>query len=532
MLTVHVPRPTPHAPHLHLRIPVIMMTSLFIVNVLTGTPDSGAAEKRRPIAQKILALQRRLAVLFYRHGGQGFGFGQGVGQNINQVDESHCPMQTLSQPAIPALGKGLTAILKNEDRTGPQDLSDEPGTQGRGFPRPDDETWVEKTDEVKGPAPSAFLEPCCTALELYEAARPVEFLLPGSINADPYVTGPLAPSGRPIRVRGPNYREPKNGTDYVYRTPMRVGRLNTIPIRAALEYQAPKLSLDQIQAYLKACGRSCRGIPKGKEGEEEARDSISDLLRLTEATNPHGTFKETADQVTFVGKGANSSVYLMHPPVPDSEFLKQFYPDTSALRTKFPEIGSPYLLRRRMWAEKNSIDVVKVRRSSPFGKEMQEAARQSRRDIVIENLFKEFSSKFSIVDHGEQKELIRVASYRNSTEGIRSGIFKQTAIHGDTAFEIAKRIRAAEAGDRAELKYLKETLHFESLEDAQRKLAVLEKFYHETYAAVEKFEKLNHIPMMANLSRNLEEKTVGFDYNLGQNVIWDSKEKMFYAVDF
>jgi hypothetical protein len=86
--------------------------------------------------------------------------------------------------------------------------------------------------------------------------------------------------------------------------------------------------------------------------------------------------------------------------------------------------------------------------------------------------------------------------------------------------------------DRKEQEHLKDKLGFENLADAKKKIAVLQQFYHETNEDIQVFEKENDLRFMVGYARNKKVLNVGFDYNLGRNVIWDPKEKLIYAIDF
>jgi hypothetical protein len=87
-------------------------------------------------------------------------------------------------------------------------------------------------------------------------------------------------------------------------------------------------------------------------------------------------------------------------------------------------------------------------------------------------------------------------------------------------------------GDENEVRYLIDELKFSSLEDAKMKINVLENFYRTVHNEVYNFQVSNDLIGPAGYTHSGNVVSIGFDYNLGRNVVWDSKLKKFIVFDY
>ena len=129
-----------------------------------------------------------------------------------------------------------------------------------------------------------------------------------------------------------------------------------------------------------------------------------------------------------------------------------------------------------------------------------------------------------------------MVKYEDRPDEKQQGIFRQESVQGKTASEIADLIVAAKKGNGPAQATLVQN-GFNGIEDAERKIKLLQAFYHETHDDVVHFMKKNGLELLAG--HTIESSafmpvliTVGFDYNNGRNVIWDSKSKVFKVIDF
>jgi hypothetical protein len=176
---------------------------------------------------------------------------------------------------------------------------------------------------------------------------------------------------------------------------------------------------------------------------------------------------------------------------------------------------------------------MKLRNPNPWGKKSETATDQARRDIALQEIFDSFAKRFYINKPGQlPKQIIEVVKYKNDGNQVSRGVFRQESVHGETAYEIAHRIKSALAGDKDQENYLISQLKFKSLQDAQLHINVLENFYRQTHDDVINFQIQNGMNGVAGYTYNGKTRMVGFDYNLGQNVKWDPEKQIFRAFDF
>ena len=350
------------------------------------------------------------------------------------------------------------------------------------------------------PAPISYIEPCCASIP--SGVRNIDRdydIQKNTDHADPYTTGPtkLPRESHPVQ----------RGRDYVYSAPTWLG--GPKQIEAQLAYQIPSQKrTESIDTY--------------------NQRRLREVLNLKPGT-------PISSVTTEVGHGSQSYVFMIHDPLPGDAELKKLYPD-DVVKQRFQE-GDPSYARRFLWASSHSQEVIKVRTPTPWNKTLEEAARQARRDIALTDVFEECADHFRAIESGNLRPLIEVVRYTNAHHELEQGMFRQPTVNGDTAYKIAIKIAQAKQGNADALRYLKEEMRFKSVEEAEHKIRLLEAFYEETHFDVIGFESTNKIPMMAGhvrvpYSHEQRIRTVGFDYNLGQNAMWDPKAQVFKAVDF
>jgi hypothetical protein len=327
------------------------------------------------------------------------------------------------------------------------------------------------------------ISPCCSSIRTSNHEKSEFEIRKDTDEFDPYTTGPT----EVYRAHHPVHEN----LDYIYRAPTLLGSSHQIP--RALSYEiTPQYSSETLDQY------HLRRLA------EVLRRSNADVRNIT----------------TEVGSGSQSHVFMVHDPVPGNLHLSD---------------GDSSFDSRLLWASSHSREVIKVRTPAPWQGTLQQAANQARRDIALTEVYESCVRGFKIIERGKQKELIQVVHYKNTQNELQHGIFRQPTVDGDTAYKIALQVSAAQQGNRGAARYLTENLGFRDVQEAELKIRVLEAFYMNTHFDVIEFESLNNIPMMAGKVRNtsyVRNMTVGFDYNLGQNVIWDAKARVFKAIDF
>ncbi len=244
---------------------------------------------------------------------------------------------------------------------------------------------------------------------------------------------------------------------------------------------------------------------------------------------------KTGQRLTFAGEGSMSWAYYVHGETPSDHALKDIYKDLDpeVLIRKFPRL--PLRLALRMhWITENSNEVVKLRKPSPWGNGMKTAIKAARTDLAIQNIYKICADNFKEIDEsGKEKAIIHAVPFVGSPKEISQGIFRQPTIQGPTAAELADRLdKVLNNHDKSEERYLIQVLGFKNLKEVQKKLGLLESFYVETHNDILMFRDANDLEILGARAPNGEIMTTGFDFNHGQNVIWNVKTKIFEAIDF
>lgn len=346
-----------------------------------------------------------------------------------------------------------------------------------------------------------MIEPCCSVVPTGPENVNRNFeIVKDSEDQDPYTTGPAKLERRPFLV--------SRGVDYSYQPPAYLGNAEQIPGQLVYEIE-PQSTSENINQY--------------------------NFRRLKEVLNlERGT--RIGDIATEVGHGAQSHVFMIHPKVPGESELVRLYPSENNVKKRHPEVPLK-LARRLIWASEHSDEVIKVRTPSPWDTTLLDAARHARRDVALTEVLEACAERFTIFENGVSKPLVQVLHYKNDHHEMQHGIFRQPTVNGDTAYKIAAQIAQARRGNANSALYLTEQMKFRSIEDAERKIRLLEAFYAETHFDIIRFESENRMPIMAGHLRRPQiggrnAVTVGFDYNMGQNAMWDPAAQVFKVIDF
>jgi hypothetical protein len=344
--------------------------------------------------------------------------------------------------------------------------------------------YQSRQDYPKQYNPSNFhiakVHACCTSIRTGLPAPRGEHAIPGDFNTDPYFAT-SAPSASDLPRK--NLGALANQIGYQYQRPT---HLNMAKPLQSFTYRIPKASI------------------------QERRDEVIRELGYFPGS-------PTSEISTYLGAGSMSKAYAVHPPVPQGLSASE----------------------RKAWAIANAIDVIKVRVPNPFGEKqnnIQLAAAMQRRDLIVQDLFNQCASRFRILENGVYRPLIEVVKYKDdsSSERVQKGILRQDIVQGVSVADLAKSVQLAKHRGpyQAESERFVYQQGFRNIEDAERKLQALHAFYHETHADVLNFYQQNGIEGTANSGRSGRNLGIGFDYNHGQNVIWDTRTLTFKAIDF
>jgi hypothetical protein len=345
-----------------------------------------------------------------------------------------------------------------------------------------------------------FIAPCCDPiLTGYPTILENKVAL-GSSNRDPYLTGTNKEDFR--FHHGTTLKELKKSLGYSYSPLSTLGGVSIVGKIMNFNIPSPNLN----------------------ESVEDFNNKR--LKKILDLKKRYPGFDST-EVTTFAGEGSQSKAYFVHPPVPPRGELKLMYP-----RVKVEES------RRRAWVSDNAEEVIKIRKRSPWGKGISEAAQQMRRDLVTEEIFEQCANRFKVGEGKKIRPLIQVVKYENRKNKfeVSQGILRQKAVRGLTAYDLANLVSAAAEGDKSALRQL-QVNGFKDPSEAHKIIQQLQAFYHETHNDVVNLMNKNGISLLAG--RTLADSpirvglsTVGFDYNNGVNVIWDPRGHIFKAIDF
>jgi hypothetical protein len=372
-----------------------------------------------------------------------------------------------------------------------------------------DKTAYMRNPALPPPKLSVSVDPCCAEFDPSHAPALDPNYAAEHGPSNPYYSGPT-------RDLNQGYTPPHAfaGQDFEYVRPSKMGGESTI--KQTFEYKIP---------------------PKGPtETDAEYLERRMNAIVDPEKSYP-GRNVKTKDLVTFIDGGSQSEVYYVHPPMPDDASLKALYPDKKAIRYEFgisPSRKERSLeeLRRLKWAREHATEVVKLRTPTPWGKELTDAARTLKRDLVMQGEFERASAGFHYTENGQKKQIVRVVKYDQTEAELSQGVLRQPATRGPTAYDIYIQIQNAKSGKEAAIKWLKKQ-GFNDARDASTKLGLLEEFYFNTHDDVVAFEYKNGLITYANSTGIPHvDKAVGFDYNHGVNVSWNAKDGIFEAFDF
>jgi hypothetical protein len=340
--------------------------------------------------------------------------------------------------------------------------------------------------------------------EKYREDRTVESF---DEDSDPYVTGPMY-DPRTKSVGASWWFGYSDKKYYKYDSPKKLGTEDLIS--DAIPYK----------------------VPPRKEGEtDDAYYSNRLQFELKEMKLEGDPQKIT----TEAGRGTTARVYYIHDPIPDNEALKKLFPDEGKLKSLYPALTLDEQ-RRTLWVSNNAKKVIKLKNPKPWGTTTQRAATNAKRDIAYSDLLEVMAKKFEYFPNGNSKDkgipIVKAIKYQSDPDALGRGVMIQEAVHGESAHDISNRIRRAMIGDKAEIAYLKDVLKFDNLEDAKKRINVLENFYRVTHKDAYNFGIENRIITINGRTYSGETVNTAFDYNFGTNVIWDPKEKIFKVIDY
>lgn len=267
-----------------------------------------------------------------------------------------------------------------------------------------------------------------------------------------------------------------------------------------------------------------------------------DLRRLQAILPNHPEFsilkyysQNIEEYVTLAGAGSQSRAYYIHDRVPSDVALKTQYSDEQVLLKVY---GSKRKnldqARRQLWAKENSKEVIKLRTPDPWHKGYEMAVKQIRRDLAMHGLFGVTAGAFKRIDEqGKRHQFIQIAPFTQNQEELKSGILRQPVAKGESAYDIAERVKKAIQGDESQLDYLKKNLNYKTLDEAIQDLSLLEQYYRVTKPSVSKYAQINKLegPDAYN-SLGKEIANYGYDMGVdGRNVFRDPETGRWVAVD-
>ncbi len=327
----------------------------------------------------------------------------------------------------------------------------------------------------------AFIDSCCNPVKLNGnglSKEPKFKFTRGEPLEDPYMTG-KAPDRSMTPVRS-NAESLKKENLYKYVRPKTVG------------------AGDQIRDMLLS-------LPKP---DPRLRGTAILKQRLNQVL-PTNDLAQIDRVLTYAGEGADSKVFFYHRPKP----------------VNLSERANA------AWLIDNTNEVIKIRNPSRTDT-LYDVSQSIRRDISLSKLFGSFSGNFKYIDSsGKTVELIRPAPYKDNPDAFQLGILVQKAVHGKSVESLKNLVlRASKNNDPKANAYL--TQQFGSVKEAERRIRAVEDFYVETHYDVIQFELENHLLVKGNYLDDNHFRPVGFDFNGGDNIIWDEKDKIFYATDY
>jgi hypothetical protein len=225
--------------------------------------------------------------------------------------------------------------------------------------------------------------------------------------------------------------------------------------------------------------------------------------------------------VMLAGSGATSDAFFLYPP---------------------PSSGNISNAAQKLWAWEKAVEVIKVRKASPWGSGLEAGVDMMRRDLAMYGLANELTAGATY----EGKPMIRVARILSTERDHAKGIIRQEAVHGPSVFELQNAINCIGLGaicPAGTMQTARDVLIRAGFSEngvvtaakaieAQDRIRALEQFYRDTHNDVIAFENANGLKKMGNRLRTGTTVSVGFDFNHGSNVFWDPATKMFVMIDW
>ncbi len=237
---------------------------------------------------------------------------------------------------------------------------------------------------------------------------------------------------------------------------------------------------------------------------------------------------------TFAGEGAFSEVFFIHALETPMRLL------TRAKALEATSSGEAIRILQD-WAKKVSRKVLKVRRIVLSDEGVKKVNQAITRDFGLNGLASQLTKRANF----RGKPLVRVARIESTPAQMARRVFEQEAISGikvstlHQEIEVILRSRSNSATQtNGELERVAKALGvlksngFESVEDVVARVSALEQFYRDTHFDVLAFQRVNRIKPLQNKNAGRKRADIGFDYNHGENVIWDPVGRMFVMIDW
>jgi hypothetical protein len=228
-------------------------------------------------------------------------------------------------------------------------------------------------------------------------------------------------------------------------------------------------------------------------------------------------------ETTKIGQGATSEVFVVHEHLPG---------------------GQP---GSRTWqAIARAFEAIKIKSAVTFGEvNLERAARYFRNDLSRYELARELVKHVAF----KGEKLLEVAQLLSTRAEHAEGVLRQRIVSGPSVDVIQQQLDIVLVRKKVTvpeymraIKFLDETgiaprganAHLAHLE-IQAKINAIESFYRHTDEIVRDYvneNKLEHYAATYKGAVDGEHVMVGFDFNHGQNVVWDVRARVFKMIDF
>lgn len=225
-----------------------------------------------------------------------------------------------------------------------------------------------------------------------------------------------------------------------------------------------------------------------------------------------------------LGQGATSEVFVVHPKIPIS-----------------------FQGSRKAFALRRAVEVIKIKSALVFKKiNLERAARYFRNDLSRYKLAEELVKHVTF----KGQRLLEVAELLSTREEHAMAVLRQRVAPGPSMDQIQNQLDVVLRRRKATIpeyiyavEFLKETgiatpggnnTHLEHLE-IQAKVNAVESFYRQSEGIVLEFVRQNKLENYGGIPKGgtqADQVAVGFDFNHGSNVTWDSKARVFRMIDF